>query len=67
MVMETQATFEEACSLEGGQLDRGVVAQARSLLESMMVRRVKSEVETSLLPKLQFVLKVPLTALQRQW
>ncbi|EOD37625.1 hypothetical protein EMIHUDRAFT_225179 [Emiliania huxleyi CCMP1516] len=31
------------------------------------VRRVKSEVETSLLPKVEFVLKPPLTPLQRSW
>jgi SNF2 family DNA or RNA helicase len=62
-----QEQFETACNLEGGQLNRGVVTQARSLLESLMVRRVKSEVEKSLKPKLQYVLKVPLGALQRQW
>ena len=60
-------TFDAACSLEEGQLDRGVVDQARALLESLMLRRIKSEVETTLLPKLHWVLKVPLTALQRQW
>jgi SWI/SNF-related matrix-associated actin-dependent regulator of chromatin subfamily A member 5 len=60
-------TFDAACSLEEGQLDRAVVDQARSLLESLMIRRVKSEVETSLLPKVHWVLKVPLSTLQRQW
>ena len=60
-------TFDAACSLEEGQLDRAVVDQARSLLASLMLRRIKSEVETTLLPKLHWVLKVPLTTLQRQW
>ena len=32
-----------------------------------MPRRVKSEVEKSLKPKIQYVLKVPLSALQRKW
>jgi SWI/SNF-related matrix-associated actin-dependent regulator of chromatin subfamily A member 5 len=32
-----------------------------------MIRRVKSEVEGSLLPKLEFVLKPALTTLQREW
>ena len=32
-----------------------------------MIRRVKSEVEGSLLPKIEFVLKPPLTPLQRDW
>ena len=60
-------TFDAACSLEEGQLDRAVVDQARSLLESLMIRRVKSEVETTLLPKIHWVLKVPMPTLQRQW
>ena len=50
-----------------GQLDRLAVGRARSLLESLMLRRVKSEVETSLLPKIEYVLKPPLTPLQRVW
>ena len=32
-----------------------------------MIRRVKSEVEASLLPKLEYVLKPPLTPLQHEW
>jgi SNF2 family DNA or RNA helicase len=34
------------------------VAQARTLLESLMIRRIKADVEASLLPKLEYVLKV---------
>ena len=62
-----KATFEDACSIKDGHLDTGVVSSARSLLESLMIRRVKSEVEKSLRPKVQYVLKVPLSTLQRQW
>jgi len=40
------------------QVDRATVQQARSLLESLMLRRLKSAVESSLAPKLEFVLKV---------
>jgi SWI/SNF-related matrix-associated actin-dependent regulator of chromatin subfamily A member 5 len=32
-----------------------------------MIRRVKSQVETSLLPKVEFVLRAPLTSLQRHY
>jgi len=60
-------TFNAACSLTEGQLDRKVVDEARALLETLMIRRVKSQVEHSLKPKLQFVLKVPLSGLQRRW
>ena len=46
--------------IKRGTLDQRVVSQARDLLESLMIRRVKSEVEKSLKPKLQYVLKAPL-------
>ena len=32
-----------------------------------MLRRVKSDVEASLKPKLEYVVRVPLSPLQRQW
>lgn len=44
--------------MEYQQVDRATVQQARSLLESLMLRRLKSAVESSLAPKLEFVLKV---------
>ena len=53
--------------LDDGQMDRSAVTQARSLLECLMIRRVKSDVETALLPKIEYVLKPPLTPLQRTW
>jgi SWI/SNF-related matrix-associated actin-dependent regulator of chromatin subfamily A member 5 len=62
-------SFDSAArvGLDDGQMDRSAVAQARTLLESLMMRRVKSEVETSLRPKVEYVLKPPLTPLQRAW
>ena len=62
-------SFDGAASvgLDDGQMDRSAVAQARSLLECVMMRRVKSQVETSLLPKIEYVLKPPLMPLQRAW
>ena len=62
-----EASIEEAADVEAGEMDRTAVGQARALLESLMIRRVKSEVESSLLPKKEYVLKLPLTALQREW
>jgi hypothetical protein len=44
-----------------------IVVIVASLSSSLQVRRVKSEVEKSLLPKQEFILKVPLTKLQLQW
>ena len=62
-----EVAIEEAVDVEAGEMDRSAVGQARALLESLMIRRVKSEVEGSLLPKLEFVLKPALTTLQREW
>jgi len=52
---------------ETRSLDRLLISQARALLETCMIRRIKSEVEASLLPKIEYVLKPPLTRLQRKW
>jgi SNF2 family DNA or RNA helicase len=41
--------------------------QARTLLEAVMFRRIKAQVEASLLPKLEYKVYVPLTPLQRVW
>jgi SWI/SNF-related matrix-associated actin-dependent regulator of chromatin subfamily A member 5 len=62
--------FDDACVAkpeELGTQDQGFMLTTRKLLETLMIRRVKSEVEKSLLPKQEFVLKVPMTPLQRQW
>jgi len=48
-------------------LDRLLISQASTLLETSMIRRIKSEVEASLLPKIEYVLKPPPTRLQRKW
>lgn len=52
---------------ETRNLDRLLISQARALLETCMIRRIKSEVEASLLPKIEYILKPPLTRLQRKW
>ena len=52
----------------GEMLDRELCKQASELLEECcMLRRLKSDVEKTLLPKIQCKLYVPLTALQRRW
>ena len=61
------STLFDTADVAGADVDRAVVKQARTLLEAVMVRRLKEEVEKSLQPKLEFVLKVPLTAMQRKW
>ena len=59
--------FDATCDKDTGVVDQRAVANARGLLESLMLRRVKAEVEKSLLPKKEYVLRVPLCALQRAW
>ncbi|OEU15290.1 SNF2_N-domain-containing protein, partial [Fragilariopsis cylindrus CCMP1102] len=61
------STTNSTDNAETKGLDRALISQARILLESCMIRRIKSEVEASLLPKIEYVLKPPLTRLQRKW
>lgn len=44
-----------------------LVKQLRILLEPFLLRRLKSEVEKSLLPKKELNIYVPLSSMQRQW
>lgn len=64
---EAMAAFESAACSVTGYMDRAAIAQTRRVLDSLMIRRVKSQVETALLPKIEFVLRAPLTSLQRHY
>jgi SWI/SNF-related matrix-associated actin-dependent regulator of chromatin subfamily A member 5 len=64
---DAMSAFESAACSVTGHIDRAAVAQARRVLESLMIRRVKSQVESALLPKQEFVLRAPLTSLQRYY
>lgn len=47
---------------------KSTVVCCRKLLEDcMMVRRIKSDLETGLLPKIQHIINVPMTGLQQRW
>ena len=50
---------------DDAHLDLDRVSEARALLNACMLRRVKADVESTLLPKIEYVLKPPLFALQR--
>ena len=54
------AAFEQMVS-EQGQLQVELVTKARCVLDSLMLRRIKADVTTDLLPKLEFIVKCPLT------
>ena len=60
--------FDSGFQLSSDEIDTEVCLAARRLLDvHMMLRRVKADVETSLLPKIQCKLTVPLTPFQKQW
>ncbi len=64
---EAMSTFESAACSVTGHMDRAAITQARQLLDCLMIRRVKSQVETRLKPKMEFLLRAPLTSLQRHY
>jgi len=65
LLLPPSATISKKYESKG--FDRHLISQEHVLLETCMNRRIKSEVEASLLPKLEYVLKPPLTRLQRKW
>jgi SWI/SNF-related matrix-associated actin-dependent regulator of chromatin subfamily A member 5 len=67
-VFANSAVFDDAVHIAGDTLNVSTVKQARRLLEEqMMLRRIKRDVETSLLPKLQCKMYVPMSSLQVKW
>ena len=66
-VFKASRTFDEAARVREDMVDVDVCAAARSLLDrAMMLRRLKRDVETSLLPKVICKLFVDMTPLQLQ-
>ncbi|KAG0340855.1 hypothetical protein BG004_006257 [Podila humilis] len=65
-VFSSSADFDSWFELQGGDQDR-VVEQLHKVLRPFLLRRIKSDVEKSLLPKKEVNLYVGLTAMQRKW
>ena len=65
----TESTvFDQGVNIANDMMDGEICSKARALLEGcLMMRRLKSDVEKELLPKIECKLFVPLTALQRRW
>ena len=63
---EELLTLDSKTQQSSKVLNRRLVSQARTLLVNCMIRRIKSDVESSLLPKIEYVLRPPLTRLQRK-
>jgi SWI/SNF-related matrix-associated actin-dependent regulator of chromatin subfamily A member 5 len=65
----TQTLFKESFDLNRGKVNRKTLDDARSLLELIMLRRMKDSpnVNLGLTPKEEVLLYVPLTPMQRFW
>lgn len=67
-IFNDSRVFDDAVHIGDDQLNMGTAKKARALLEStMMIRRLKSDVEKSLLPKIQCKIYVSMTSLQLKW
>ncbi|KAK3274685.1 hypothetical protein CYMTET_17141 [Cymbomonas tetramitiformis] len=65
---DSQAFESGFSSSQGGrEVNRAVLKAAREMLEALMLRRIKAEVETALLPKVEYKVYVPLSSMQRRW
>lgn len=65
-VFSDSAVFDEWFESQGGDQDQ-VVKQLHKVLRPFLLRRVKAEVEHSLLPKKEVNLYVGMTEMQRKW
>lgn len=67
-VFSDSVVFDEWFSTGEGEQERDkVVQQLHRVLRPFLLRRVKAEVEHSLLPKIESNLYVPMSDMQRQW
>lgn len=66
---QTATKFEEAFNLSKGQANKDFMADARKLLEVVMIRRLKSDpnINLHIPPKTEVLLYLPLTPFQRFW
>lgn len=65
-VFSSSEDFDSWFENQGGDQDK-VVQQLHKVLRPFLLRRIKSDVEKSLLPKKEINLYVGLTPMQRQW
>lgn len=67
-IFSSSLIFDEGVHISGDTINTNTCGAARSLLEHhMMLRRMKSDVEKKLLPKIQCKISIPLTKLQLKW
>eukprot|EP00775_Hariotina_reticulata_P009453 gene9453-9619_t len=66
-IFTTIGPFEAAFNLTKGQVDQGALTAAHYLLRPFCLRRLKSEVEMKLPPKVETRITVPLSDMQTFW
>ncbi|KNC97563.1 uncharacterized protein SPPG_07036 [Spizellomyces punctatus DAOM BR117] len=64
---KTVKKFDESFDLNKGQYDLAVLDYSRRLLERIMLRRLKNQVDFQIPPKEEMTLYVPLSPMQRFW
>lgn len=63
----TQSLFQESFDLSRGSYSLPFLAAAKKLLEKIMIRRTKANVEMSVPPREELTVFLPLTEAQRFW
>ncbi|AAS53332.1 AFL040Wp [Eremothecium gossypii ATCC 10895] len=67
-IFSDSAAFDEWFSSEASDDDKDkIVKQLHTILQPFLLRRIKSDVETSLLPKKELNLYVGMSSMQRKW
>ncbi|KAJ3155774.1 hypothetical protein HDU86_004243 [Geranomyces michiganensis] len=63
----TVVKFDQAFDLTRGMYDLSALGHSRALLEKIMLRRMKVQVDFQIPPKEEIILYVPLSPMQRFW
>lgn len=67
-VFSDSQAFDDWFSSESSEEDKGtIVKQLHTVLQPFLLRRLKNEVETSLLPKKELNLYIGMSAMQKRW
>lgn len=67
-IFSSSQAFDEWFSTDTSEEDKDkIVKQLRTILQPFLLRRIKSDVETSLLPKKEINLYVGMSSMQKKW
>ncbi|XP_063696785.1 probable global transcription activator SNF2L1 [Culicoides brevitarsis] len=66
-VFDSSEDFDTWFNTENCLADSGIVEKLKEMIKALMLRRIKNDVEKSLLPKEEIKLYVGLSEMQREW